>query len=194
MAGKTILGTLFVIVIMSVTNPNQTYMPTFLATPLEQGGAGFSTAFSSLMTFPLFLGGLVGYLTFGFISDRLGRKKTYLIYLIMAIIVGPLQFISIKYSVALYVVCNILYGVFGMGLFAGLGAVLSEIFPTKVRGTGMGFCYNAARIIASFSLTITAALAATHGFGTVLSYLPLLLIIAIVLLAFFQETVGKELD
>ena len=85
-------------------------------------------------------------------------------------------------------------GFFANGMFSPMGPFLSELFPTRVRGTGQGFAYNCARAIGALFPTLVGLLGASMPLGqaigsfTVASYT--LLIVACFML---PETRGREL-
>ena len=82
----------------------------------------------------------LGYVSFGFIADRVGRKRTYVTYLIVAAVLVPLY--ATSRHPALLLVLGPLVAFFGTGYFSGFGAVTAEIFPTRIRATAQGLTYN----------------------------------------------------
>ena len=66
------------------------WIPSFLARPLDQGGAGLSLLRSSTWIVLMQVGMWFGYVSFGFIADRVGRKRTYVTYLLVAAVLVPL--------------------------------------------------------------------------------------------------------
>src|SRR5262249_34004807 len=66
------------------------WLPKFLGSPLEQGGAGLDVQSVSGWVIPTQLGAFVGYLSFGFISDRLGRRLSFIVYMVAAAALVPL--------------------------------------------------------------------------------------------------------
>jgi MFS family permease len=93
------------------------------------------------------IGQLLGMLTFGVVSDRLGRRPAFAIYsVVTASAIAPLAFAwePLAASPALFWTTMLVLGV-GSGCTAGFGALLAELFPTEVRGVAMGTTYNLAR-------------------------------------------------
>jgi MFS family permease len=86
-------------------------------------------------------------------------------------------------------------GFFASGIFSGMGAFLTELFPTRVRGSGQGFCYNVGRGVGATFAALVGYLSAATGLraaiGGVAVAAYLLVIVAVVPL---QETRGRELD
>jgi len=119
-----------------------TWLPGFLVREMHQ-----SIARSLTWVITAQIGQFVGMLSFGWVSDRIGRRPTFCIYsLLTACAIAPLayrwQFLSQHPS--LFWSTMLLLG-FGSGCTAGFGALLAELFPTEVRGTAMGTTYNLAR-------------------------------------------------
>ncbi len=59
------------------------WLPAFLARPVEQGGAGMGVVGSLGWIIPVQIGAYFGYLTFGFIADRLGRRRTFILFMLV---------------------------------------------------------------------------------------------------------------
>jgi MFS family permease len=93
------------------------------------------------------IGQLFGMMTFGVVSDRLGRRPAFAIYsVITATAIAPLAFAweSLALRPPLFWATMLVLGI-GSGCTAGFGALLAELFPTEVRGIAMGTTYNLAR-------------------------------------------------
>src|SRR5207244_4455657 len=108
-----------------------------------------------------------GYITFGFVSDALGRKRTYITYLLTA---AGLLFIYASVRVpAVLLLLGPFVAFFATGYFSGFGAVTAEIYPTAIRASAQGFTYNIGRIASAAALYAVGSLAQTHGFGPALT-------------------------
>ena len=139
-------------------------------------------------------GGGIGLLFFGPICQRVGRRRAFLFYhvggLMSALLVfqAPLGF-------------NVLLGflpVFGfltLGMHAGYAIYFPELYPTRLRGTGTGFCFNAGRILAAPILFAVGWMQDSFGFTVpeAASALSLLFLLGVFVLAFAPETKGEEL-
>jgi MFS family permease len=108
-----------------------------------------------------------GYVTFGFISDAIGRKRTYVGYLVAAAIL-VFAYTSTSHATTLLVLGPIT-AFFATGYFSGFGAVTAELYPTAVRATAQGFTYNIGRVASAAAPWLVGGLADTHGFGPALS-------------------------
>ena len=92
-------------------------------------------------------GTFLGYVVFGYLADRFSRKYTYIGYLLMAMLMVPL-FAFVSSPKALLLI-GPLVGFFGTGYFSGFSVIASELFPTALRGSAMGFVYNAGRVLSA---------------------------------------------
>ncbi|MCC7104684.1 MAG: MFS transporter [Chloroflexi bacterium] len=102
----------------------------------------------SYIAMALNLGALVGLLGVAWLADIVGRRSAFLIAALGNLIVIPLVFtLSRDYTSMLLLVP--LFGVFNNGIFAVFVPYFSELYPTKLRTTGAGFCFNAARIVSA---------------------------------------------
>ncbi|HYL97884.1 MAG TPA: MFS transporter, partial [Blastocatellia bacterium] len=87
--GKTMLATFMSAAVMFGYWGLFSWLPAFLATPIERGGAGMTIVKSVGWIVPTQIGAFFGYLSFGFVSDRLGRRPSFVIYLVLAAIIAP---------------------------------------------------------------------------------------------------------
>ena len=92
----------------------------------------------------LIIGSFVGYLTGAWLSDKLGRRKLFLYFSLGAIAVVAL-YTQVPLSNQILWVLGFPLGFFASGYFSGMGAFLTELYPTRLRGSGQGFCYNFGR-------------------------------------------------
>jgi MFS family permease len=155
----------------------------------------FTMAKSALWMLVTQTGGFIGYFTFGFIADRLGRRPAYSIYsLTMAtgLIMITLLWSKIVIYPPLILSCMFLVGL-GTGMFGGYGPLFSELFPTKIRNTAMGSAFNLARGIQFFTPVIIALIARTYGLAGGISLAALFAVLTGIWIWTFPETKGKKL-
>ncbi len=167
------------------------WLPSYLQEPASRGGLGLQLLSSSSMILVMQLGMWLGYITFGFVSDRIGRKRTYVTYLLLAAVLLFL-YVSIRAPLVLLVL-GPLVAFFATGYFSGFGAVTAEIFPTTIRGTAQGFTYNIGRIVSAAAPFTVGTLAQTHGFGTALSISSVAFLLAALAWRWIPETRGRAL-
>ena len=167
------------------------WIPAYLSLGVAQGGVGLSTSAMSGLIIAMQVGMWLGYVTFGFISDSLGRRRTYLLYLIAAAVLvylygatrNPMALLALGPFVAF----------FGTGYFSGFGAVTAEIYPTTIRATAQGFTYNIGRVASAIAPFAVGTIAQTQGFGVALSMASAAFLLAAVMWIWIPETAGREL-
>jgi MFS family permease len=126
-----------------------TWLPRFLSMPTAEGGRGLSIIETSAWTIVMHTGTFFGYIAFGYLADRFSRKYTYIGYLLVAALLVPL-FAFVRNPDALLVI-GPLVGFFGTGYFSGFGVIASELFPTALRASAMGFAYNIGRVLSAIA-------------------------------------------
>ncbi len=167
------------------------WLPSYLQEPPSRGGLGLQMLSSSAMIVVMQIGMWFGYITFGVVSDRIGRKRTYIGYLLSAALMLFL-YISVR-APMLLLALGPFVAFFATGYFSGFGAVTAEIFPTAIRGTAQGFTYNVGRIVSAAAPFMVGTLAQTRGFGTALSISSLAFLAAAAAWIWIPETRGRAL-
>jgi MFS family permease len=167
------------------------WLPGYLSLPVHQGGVGLSTAVMSGFVIAMQVGMWFGYITFGFISDTLGRKRTYIIYLVTAAVLIGI-YISLR-TPWILLLLGPFVAFFATGYFSGFAAVTAEIYPTSIRATAQGFTYNIGRVASAVAPYAVGSLAATRGFGLALSMCSIAFLLAAVTWLWIPETKGREL-
>jgi MFS family permease len=168
-----------------------TWIPSFLARPLEQGGAGLSVVRSSTWIVVMQIGMWCGYVSFGIIADAIGRKKAYVGYLIVAAVLVPIY--AMTRDVRWLLVLGPFLAFFGTGYFSGFGAVSAELFPTALRATAQGLTYNAGRALSALAPIIVGALATGIGLSSAFLVTSVAFVVAAVLWIWIPETKGRAL-
>ncbi|HXF49644.1 MAG TPA: MFS transporter [Verrucomicrobiae bacterium] len=156
----------------------------------------FSLAKSAAWILVTQTGGFLGYFTFGFVADRLGRRPAYTIYsFLMAggLVMITLLWETIAVSPPVILGCMFLVG-FGTGMFGGYGPLFSELFPTDVRNTAMGSAFNLARGVQFFTPVIIAHVATRYGLGGGISIAAFFAVLTGLWIWTFPETKGKKLS
>jgi MFS family permease len=144
-----------------------TWVPRFLSMPVSEGGRGLSIVQTSGWTIAMQAGTFLGYVSFGYIADRFSHKYTYIGYLLVAAILVPV-FAFVRSPDALLVI-GPLVGFFGTGYFSGFSVITSELFPTSLRGSAMGFVYNIGRVTSAAAPYLIGSLSQTAGLSPALS-------------------------
>jgi len=140
------------------------WLPSFLSRPVAQGGAGMGVVGSLQWIVLLQIGAYLGYLTFGFIADRLGRRRTFVLFMLCAAAIAPVYGQMARNPTVLLVLSPLL-GYFGHGYFSLFGGFVAELFPAAVRATGQGTSYNAGRMAGAIGPYTIGAIATLPGVG-----------------------------
>ncbi len=169
-----------------------TWVPSYLKLSPGEGGAGLTLVNSSLWIIAITVGQFLGYVSFGFIADRLGRRRAYLVYLLVAAAVVPVYGMA-RAPWALLLLGPIV-GFFGTGYFSGFAAITAELFPTRIRATAQGFTYSVGRIGSAAAPFIVGHLAKTSGFQMAFLVISAAFLCSAALSSLLPETKGKILD
>jgi MFS family permease len=155
--------------------------------------ASQSARLVSYATMILNLGALLGYLSFGPLADRFGRRPVFALMCIGSAIFLPLAFLLPRsYAHVLWLLP--LLGFFNNGIFSGFAIYLPELYPTRIRATGAGWCFNVGRVLASAGPFLTGWLtSALGGFGPAASTIALIYLLGLAILPLAPETKGKPL-
>ncbi len=170
-----------------------TWMPSYLAAPSEAGGAGLGVARSSVWIVAMQVGAFLGYVSFGWLADRFGRRPTFAAFVVSAAAVVPVYGGLARSSAALLLMAP-LVGYFGHGYFSVFGALLAEIFPSSVRAAAQGFCYNVGRAASALAPWVIGWLADRRGIGAAIAITALFFAAGGALIFLLPETRGRELE
>jgi MFS family permease len=189
---RTVIATLLASSVLIAYWGVITWLPTFLATPVEKGGAGLTITKSAAWVILLQLGAFCGYISFGWFADRFGRRAAFTAFMIAATVVVPIFAFGARSTLTLLVI-GPLVGYFAHGYFSVFGAMLAELFPTRFRASAQGFCYNAGRLASAAAPLAIGAAAQKHGLGTAIAVDALFFAVGAVLIWLLPETKGTEL-
>jgi MFS family permease len=147
----------------------------------------------SYATMMLNAGALLGYLSFGPLADRFGRRAVFALMCAGSLVMLPVAFLTPR-SYGHVLLLLPLLGFFNNGVFSGFPIYLPELYPTRLRATGSGFCFNVGRVLASGGPFLTGFLVtALGGFGRAASAIALIYLVGLAILPFAPETKGKPL-
>ncbi len=82
---------------------------------------------------------------------------------------------------------------FFLGYFSGYGALLAELFPTRVRSRGLGFCYTIGSIGSAIGPASTGSMASLLGIGNTFAIVSVTFLIGAAIVSLFPETKGRRL-
>ncbi len=168
------------------------WIPAYLSLGVAQGGIGLNAYTMSAFVIAMQVGMWFGYVTFGFISDAIGRKRAYVMYVIAAALLLPLYGIVREPLVLLMLGPFVAF--FGTGYFTGFGPLTAEIYPTAIRATAQGFTYNIGRIASAVAPFIVGSLAQARGFGLAFGVTGAAFLGAAIAWLWIPETRGRMLD
>ena len=189
---RTIVATLVAASVLVAFWGLVTWLPAFLASPVSEGGAGLTITKSAMWLIVLQLGAFAGYVTFGWIADRIGRRPAFTLFMIGATAVVPLFAFGARSALTLLAL-GPLVGYFAHGYFSLFGAMLAELFPTAIRASAQGFCYNAGRLASAAAPILIGSAAPKYGLSAALSVDALFFALGAVLIWLLPETRGTEL-
>ncbi|MBK1787949.1 MFS transporter [Prauserella cavernicola] len=169
-----------------------TWIPNYLGSPVDEGGRGMGILSSTTWIIVMQVGAAAGFISFGYVADRIGRRWAFILYFTAAALCVPV-FILIENEV-LMLVFGAVMSLFGTGFYSGFGPTLAELFPTEIRAFAQGFIYNTGRAASALAPMLVGVMATNLGVGMALTGTAgFYLLAAIVVLLFLPETKGQEL-
>jgi len=169
-----------------------TWIPAYLSSPVSAGGAGMGVVRSTGWIVPMQLGAFLGYVLFGVLADRFGRRPVFMFFVVGAAVLVPI-YGRVAASPGLLMALGPLVGFLGHGYFSVFGAMLAELFPSSIRATAQGFCYNSGRAVSALAPFVVGALADRHGIGSALALTSAFFVAAGFLILLLPETRGEAL-
>ncbi|HWQ52461.1 MAG TPA: MFS transporter [Bryobacteraceae bacterium] len=170
-----------------------TWIPGYLASPVGAGGAGMGVVRSTAWIVPMQVGAFLGYTLFGFLADRFGRRPVFLVFVLAAAVLVPVYGTQAR-NQAILMAMGPLIGFFGHGFFSVFGAMLAELFPSGVRATAQGLCYNIGRGLSALAPATIGALADNFGIGSALAFTSIFFAAGGAIMLLLPETRGEALE
>jgi MFS family permease len=167
------------------------WVPSYLSLPIGQNGIGLGGDTVAALLVAMNAGGWCGYVFYGYVSDRFGRRRSFVTYLLASAIL-VVVYGSTKSAAALLALGPVV-AFFSTGYFSGFGAIIAELYPTAVRATATGFTFNIGRIGSALAPILIASLAQTRGFGVAFATASAALVLGAFMWLFIPETKGREL-
>jgi MFS family permease len=185
----TLSSTVFLVGIQGNYYAIMSFLPLYLVTERGLHVAG-TTTFMLIQI----VGGFIGYIGSGFFHDRFGRRPTqtatilFSMSSVAAFLYTPVQSLAMGYVLVFMVGMSI------SSAAGGLGSILSEQFPTAIRGAGVGFTYNVGRGVAAFGPMLIGFMASRYGLGRSMMIVGMSLsTLSTIALWTLSETRGREL-
>lgn len=168
-----------------------TWVPAYLNLPVERGGVGLSSSTMSWFVIVMQVGMWLGYVSFGYIADAIGRKPAYVMFVVMAAVLLPLYGALREPWMLLMLGPAVAF--FGTGYYSGFGAVIAELYPTSVRATAAGVGYNVGRVASAAAPFVVGSLAGSRGFGAAFAITGAAFLLAAVMWIGIPATANREL-
>jgi MFS family permease len=167
------------------------WVPSYLLLPADQHGAAFSPNTVAALLFAMNVGGWFGYVTYGYVADRFGRRPSFVTYLLSAaalvLLYGATQSRLVLLALGPFV------GFFGTGYMSGFGSTIAELYPTSVRAAATGFTFNIGRVASAAAPLLIGSLAQTRGFGVAFGTAAAALVLGALTWIYIPETKGQAL-
>jgi MFS family permease len=169
------------------------WIPAYLSLPISRGGRGFSVLDTTSLLVVLNLFGMFpGYISFGWVADRLGRRRSFILYLLAAALLIPVY--AIARSPAALLVLGAIVAFFATGWFSGCGVIGSEIYPTGLRARALGFTYTGARALSSVAPFIIGRIGDMKGLTSAFYLCAAAFLLASAMATQLPETKGRSLE
>jgi MFS family permease len=166
-----------------------TWLPTYLKTV-----RGLSVQSTGLSLVVVIAGSFCGYLVSAHLSDALGRKRNFYLFS-LASMATVLLYTRVEFGAGALLMLGFPLGFFASGIFSGMGAFFTELFPTPVRASGQGFSYNFGRAIGALFPAVVGALSSWMPLGRAIGIFAASAYAVLFLAALaLPETRGKELS
>jgi MFS family permease len=195
---NTMVGVLFGLGSLLAIWTTVIWLPTILSLMAQKSGVADATAAAPFVSRGMMLwslGGIAGYIAFGFIADLIGRRSTVMLYSVGTIVFGLILYLTLPEYQPWYPRILPIFGFFVFGVFSGYAVYLPELFPTHIRSTAVGFCTGSARVITSFGPLVAGLLVGAFGgsFNRVTAFMTCFALVSIVAMLLGRETRGDPL-
>ena len=189
----TIVGVLVSLTMMVGSWGTSTLLPTWIHQMLATAGSTHGVLVTSQSFMIVNAGALAGYLTLIWMTEALGRRWSYFLFCAGAGLTNLLMF-GFVHDLSVFMPVMLVYGFFAIGGFGTFAAYLPELFPTRFRATGQGFCWNMARIVTGAGPLTSGLLVGAFGSipraGMVVAWI---YVVGLVAIWFGPETKGRSL-
>jgi MFS family permease len=180
LAKNTILGALVAGLSLSAYWGTTTWLPTYLVKE-----RGLSVSDMGMFMTVLSVGMFIGYQLFGWLADTIGKRPALLITLFGCAITLPMYALATDRMVLLWLGPVYAFFIAWVGLF---GSYFGELYPTRVRATGAGFCFNVGRGVSAFAPVLFGGLAQMIGIQLALGVCGVLFLMAGIVMLFLPNT------
>ena len=167
-----------------------TWLPTYLR---EERGLSYSS--TGLYLLVNIIGSFLGYILGGVVYDKLGRRNALKLFAVVGV-ASVVAYLMLATSPLAIMLMGFPLGFSQSAMNSGIGPILSELFPTRLRATGQGFCYNAGRGVGALFPALVGVFSVAAGGLTAAISLFAAFAYALALIGAFAlpETQGRKLD
>lgn len=180
MARNTILATLVSALALSAYWGTTTWLPTYLVKE-----RGLSVADMGIFMTILSVGMFFGYNLFGWLADVIGKRNALMLSLFGSALMLAIYAMTENHTTLLWM--GPAYAFF-MAFVGLMGSYYGELFPTRIRTTGSGFCFNVGRGCSAFAPVILGSIATSHTLQTSILLCTIPFLLAGVATAFLPST------
>ena len=190
---NTLVGVTIALAMMVGSWAALTLLPGWISQLLGPSNASQAAWTISWSFMLLNFGAVAGYVTLIFVADILGRRRCYFVFCVGSLVSILYTFQPGTTLAQLQTMLPVL-GYFIVGGFGTFAAYLPELFPTRIRATGQGFCYNMSRMLTAPGPLIAGTLVGTFGsIPQASSAVAWFLVVGMVAIWFGPETAGQPL-
>jgi len=196
-ADSTVRARLVVVFLMSLATTLawwgiSSFVPPYVASVAAKAGLP-GPAWAGYTGMAYNLGAILGYISLGFFADVVGRKPVVLVFYAAALLMTPVLFLWTHNLDLLLVVAGV-NGFFTLGQYSWMPVWLPELFPTRVRATGVAFAFNTPRFVAFIGPLIAGTLIVNFGgFGNAAVTISFIYVVGFLATLLLPETRGKPL-
>lgn len=165
-----------------------TWLPTYLK--IEKGLSIFGTGSYLLV---VITGSFFGYVCGAFLSDRLGRRPNFILFAVLSAL-SVFCYMQLELTNTQMLILGFPLGFTASGIYSGLGAYLTELYPSSVRANGQAFSYNFGRAVGALFPGLVGYISAKYSLGTAIAlFAGGAYCLVLLVTCFLPETKGKEL-
>lgn len=186
--GRTLPAVLLVAGVTAAQLTFAIWLPTWL-----RAEHGLSVANTSLYAIVNYIGALIGFLSGGYFVDWMGRRNAFRIFALISF-VGVCIYLLLPLPSLALVPLGILVGIAFVVMGVGMTPYLTELFPTAVRGSGLGLCYSLGRAVGALSVGLVGLASGTIPLGWAIAMVIAANLLLVALIAtLLPETAGRAL-
>jgi MFS family permease len=137
-----------------------TWLPTFLRTERHLSVIGTGTYLGVII-----VAYWLGCVSAGQLLDRIGRRPTVILFAAGSVALTVIYLMA-PITPAMMLVLGFPLGFCAAGIPASMATIFTELYPEEIRGTGVGFCYNAGRVLAAALPVLIGWMSSSMSLGT----------------------------